>query len=116
MPWFAPGELRLPLKADAAEIRTQRSAVARALGELNIGLVGIRAVVLPAREYNRMVRETRNKAAVLFWATVRCSTHPAGRAREHFTRRTYLSLSLDCLSLRIATKNCLLSAPPLFPL
>lgn len=82
VPWFAPGELRLPLKADAAEIRTQRSAVAGALGELNIRLVGIRAVVLPAREYNRMVRGTRNKAAVLFWATVQLAVKAMSEATE----------------------------------
>lgn len=82
VPWFAPGELRLPLQADAAEIRTQQSALARALGELNIRLASIRSVVLPAREYNRMVQGTRNKAAVLFWATLLLATKAMSDATE----------------------------------
>jgi len=73
-PWYGEADLSLPVEANRADIRTQTAAVSSNMKARGVRLVGMRAVLLPASEYNRMVAATKNKASVLFWATMRLVT------------------------------------------
>ena len=74
VPWFTQDPPRLPVAANEPELRTQRAALKSALAATGIERIRIRSVILPAIDYNRMVSATRNKASVLFWATMRLVT------------------------------------------
>jgi ribonuclease HII len=77
-PWYDQGDLSLPVEANRADVRTQTAAVASSMKALGMRLVGLRAVLLPAAEYNRMVAATKNKASVLFSAAMRLVTRALG--------------------------------------
>ena len=70
-------------------------------------MVDVHAVVLPAANYNRMVTATKNKASVLFWATMRLVSRAlADDAGAHRVlidrqggRRAYTAALLKSLNL-----------------
>ena len=116
VPWFAQDPPSLPIAANEPELRTQRAALKSALATSGIERIRIRSVILPAVEYNRMVSATRNKASVLFWATMRLVTNVLAdrdvahqvRIDRHGGRDSYATLlmkHLDTDTLHISEEN-----------
>ena len=115
-PWYVAADLPLPVAASQADIRTQTAALSSTMRTRGIRLAGLRAVILPAVDYNRMVRATKNKAAVLFWATMRLVTQALAEDGSDHTlvidrqggRRRYaaaLLKSLDLDRLHVAAED-----------
>lgn len=64
-PWYAGTDVSLPLSDGVGDIATQANAIRRDCVEQRIEFQGVFSETLPAGHYNRLVRNTRNKAVVL---------------------------------------------------
>ncbi|UCG34330.1 MAG: hypothetical protein JSU68_06765 [Phycisphaerales bacterium] len=115
-PWYGRLNLRLPAEADSAEVRTHTAALAAAMRACGIRLVSIRVVLLTAPEFNHMVTATKNKSAVLFWATMRLAVAAMSLGAEPHTllidrqggRKAYASVllrSLDIDTLHVLSED-----------
>ena len=69
--WYAAADVRLPAAASRDRIATAANALARDLRRHDIRFLGACSEPVTAAVFNRMVRNTRNKAVVLFSLTVR---------------------------------------------
>lgn len=65
-PWYASGEDRFPLENDATAIRLLANALRQEMARAGVGCRHLAARVVLERQLNRMVANTRNKAAALF--------------------------------------------------
>lgn len=64
-PWYANRDLDLPLADDLGDIPTRANALARAMNQQNVELLGIYANPLTEYDFNDLVDRTRNKSTVL---------------------------------------------------
>ena len=62
-PWYGSCDLSLPRKVDKTDIETTANSLRVHMREKRIKLLQMKAEVLPAGEYNRLVGISRNKAA-----------------------------------------------------
>jgi len=70
-PWYRDLEHRLPVAVDPADIEDSAGRLAERMASVGVRLLGIRSVVVLAREFNRSVGELSNKAALNFAAAAR---------------------------------------------
>ncbi len=70
-PWYRAADLPLPVTGNADAIGTQANAVRRDCAANNVELLGVLCEPLPEGHFNRLVRNTRNKAAVLLSLALR---------------------------------------------
>jgi hypothetical protein len=65
--WYAaPAAERFPLEMDATSVRLTANAVRTVMEETGTRCVHIAARVIPERQLNRQIEQTRNKSSVLF--------------------------------------------------
>ena len=77
-PWYAGADLPLPRWADATDVALRANGAAEAMARVGMSLEAVRAEVLLAGDYNRIVGATRNKAAALFGVTSRLIAYVFG--------------------------------------
>jgi len=70
-PWYAEADVALPHSISAVEVELAANSLAAAMGKAQVRLLAMRSEVLPAGEFNRIVRVTRNKSTTLFDTTMR---------------------------------------------
>jgi len=70
-PWYADGDVALPVKCGPNDLATQGNALCRDLASAGVRFRGVWVEVLLEGHFNRLVGATRNKAVVLFGQTVR---------------------------------------------
>ena len=116
--WYADADVDLPLSDGAGDIGTRANAVRRDCAAQDIKLVGVFSELLLAGHYNRLVKNTRNKAVVLLGMALRVMDwvlRGAGReervrlcvdrlgGRTHY--REPLSMALPGYDLRILEES-----------
>ncbi len=98
-PWYAGADVALPHDVSALEVDLAANSLAVAMDKAHVRLVAMRSQVIPAGEFNRIVRATRNKATTLFDTTMRLVAylwrrHGGKPMRIHIdrqgSRRSYL--------------------------
>lgn len=75
LPWYDVREMALPFEADRSAIRTACNAIRHEGNARDVHCVGAVCEVFDEREFNRLVRATRNKAVVVFLAVSRIIAH-----------------------------------------
>lgn len=70
-PWYAQGDVALPVCRDLGDIPTKANAVRTDCAAHDVQLSGVLSEVLPAGRFNRLARSTRNKAVVLLGLVMR---------------------------------------------
>jgi hypothetical protein len=70
-PWYAGGDVDLPVECRADDLATQHNAVSRNLAAKGVRFRGLWAEVLPEGHFNERVKATRNKGVVLFGLVTR---------------------------------------------
>jgi len=89
-PWYAGADPALPRQADPRDLALRANGAAEAMRTRGIELEAVRAEVVLAGDYNRLVAATRNKAAALFGVTSRLLAYAfntyASRTREPVVR------------------------------
>ncbi|MHC4591332.1 MAG: hypothetical protein ACYS8L_01400, partial [Planctomycetota bacterium] len=104
-PWFQPAaDLRLPLVSNPSAVKSKASVLREALGRAGARLLSVRATLVFAPEFNRIVARTKNKSLLLFQ---KCGLvlqefwRRAGAGRSHIlvdkhgARKRYRRLLLD---------------------
>lgn len=61
-PWYAGEDVPLPMSAGATDIRLAGNAVATAMRDAGVSVLGLRSRVVFARQFNALLDKTRNKA------------------------------------------------------
>lgn len=98
-PWYAGADVALPHSISEVEVELAANSLAAAMGKAHVRLLAMRCQVIPAGEFNRIVRATRNKSTTLFDTTMRLVAYlwrrQGGRRMRihidrHGTRRSYL--------------------------
>jgi ribonuclease HII len=69
--WYRNTDIPLPLGGEVGDVGTQANAVRKDGRDHGIELVGVCSELLPAGHFNRLVRNTRNKAVVLLGLILR---------------------------------------------
>lgn len=106
-PWYARRDLDLPRAGDLGDIPTRANAVARAMGEKRIELLGVYANPLTEYDFNDLVDRTRNKSAVLMSTVFRV----LGRIL-HKTGSERARIYIDRLGGRTRYREPLMTAMP----
>jgi len=70
-PWYAQHELALPVCDDVGDISTRSNAIKRNCKNQRINPLGIFSEPINTGQYNRLVKNTRNKAVVLLGLVLR---------------------------------------------
>ena len=98
-PWYAGADVELPHNVSALEVEFAANSLAAAMEKARVRLVAMRCQVIPAGEFNRIVRATRNKSSTLFDTTMRLVAYLGRRhggkpmkihIDRHGSRRSYL--------------------------
>jgi len=63
-PWYRETDLTLPLSEELGDVATRANAIKRNANQGDITFLGVFAEPLPEGHYNRLVKNTRNKAVV----------------------------------------------------
>lgn len=108
-PWYAGKDFSIPLDLRAGDIGTRANAVRRDLTQHGIELKGVFCEPLPAGHFNRLVKNTRNKAVVLLGLALRVIDRIMRTSGEDRIR-----LSVDRLGGRTHYRDALGTALPGF--
>jgi len=65
-PWYARAQLRIPVQADAAVVEDKSRRLSGEMEKRGVRLLMIESIAVRAGTFNRLLRETDNKAVVLF--------------------------------------------------
>ena len=110
-PWYAGVDRSLPLSRDVGDIPTRANAIRVDCAAHNVDLVGVYSEVLPAGHYNRLVRNTRNKAVVMLGLALRVVDRILRTAPDEPVR-----LCVDRLGGRTHYRDSLATSLPEFEL
>lgn len=91
-PWYAGGDVPLPVGLSAGEVRLSGNSLLRRMTAVGVAPLGMHSEVVLEGEYNRLVGATRNKSAVLLDVTCRLLQKlwleaPDGRLRIYVDRQ-----------------------------
>ena len=98
-PWYAGADVALPHTVSTVEVELAANSLAAAMDMAQVRLLSMRCQMIPAGEFNRIVRATRNKATTLFDTTMRLVAYLWRRQGgqpmrihidRHGARRSYL--------------------------
>lgn len=85
-PWYTADAPALPVGLDPGDVATKANAVRRDLASNGVSLLGVFCELLPEGHFNRLVRNTRNKAVVLTGLALRVMERIRGAAADERIR------------------------------
>ncbi len=106
-PWYAGRSMALPLSGRVGDIPTQANAVRRDCMEHNVTIHGVYSEPLLEGHFNRLVKNTRNKAVVLLGLALRVIDRVIQSAGDERIR-----VCVDRLGGRIRYREALTTAMP----
>ena len=81
-PWYVDADMPLPAAAGATDVALAGNAVRSAMSASGMAMIGMRAEIVFAGQFNQLISATRNKATTVFGITCRLIARALRKATE----------------------------------